>query len=169
VLLVGLSTIGLAACSSSSGSPAGQDAQSQKGHGTSTTSTPAAGSASSAVGKPTKISFGSGSIGQADPTTTLPNERGNPIPAAFAPGQNIIISKTGCMPQTLEANVSAPVVWTNLSGTPQRVVFIDFAVDSGTIPVGGTFTWTTGDAVEMAYKLEPSGKECKLQMNPVQP
>ena len=73
------------------------------------------------------------------------------------------------MPQTLEANVAAPVVWTNLSGTPQRVVFIDFAVDSGTIPVGGTFTWTTGDAVEMAYKLEPSGKVCKLQMNPVQP
>jgi hypothetical protein len=116
-----------------------------------------------------KVSFGTGSIGQPDPTTTVPNERGNPIPPILAPGQNIIISSSGCMPETLEANVSAPVVWTNLSGKPQRVIFENFPVDSGTIPAGGTFTWTTADAVAMEYKLEPSGKLCKLLMNPVQP
>ena len=116
-----------------------------------------------------KVRFGTGSIGQPDPTTTVPSERGGAIPPNLAPGQNIIISSSGCKPQTLEANVSAPVVWTNLSGKPARVVFENFPIDSGTIPVGGTFTWSTNDAVAMAYKLEPSGKVCKLEMNPVQP
>lgn len=117
-----------------------------------------------------KVSFGTGSIGQPDPTTTVPNERGNPIEPILSPGQNIIISSSsGCMPETLEANVSAPVVWTNLSGKPQRVVFESFPIDSGTIPAGGTFTWSTQDAVAMEYKIEPSGKVCKLLMNPVQP
>jgi hypothetical protein len=116
-----------------------------------------------------KVQFGTGSIGQPDPTTTIPSERGGSIPPVLAPGQNIIISAKGCMPQTLEANVSGPVVWTNLSGKPQRVVFKDFPIDSGTIPAGGTFTWSTNDAVAMAYTLLPSGKICKLEMNPVQP
>ena len=72
------------------------------------------------------------------------------------------------MPQTLEASVTAPVVWTNLTKKPQRVIFVDFPIDSGTIPAGGTFTWSTQDAVAMAYKLEPSGKICKLLMNAAQ-
>jgi len=157
--------VGLAACGSSGGGATGKDAQEHQGAASSGSSTS---SKTSAVDQPTKISFGTGSIGQADPTTTLPNEDGNAIEPVLAPGQNIIIAKTGCTPQTLEANVSAPVVWTNLSGTPQRVVFIDFPVDSGTIPVGGTFSWSTNDAVAMEYKLKPSGKMCKLQMNAVQ-
>ena len=90
-----------------------------------------------------KVTFGTGSIGQPDPTTTVPNERGNTITPVLAPGQNIIIASSGCKPQTLEASVTAPVVWTNLSGKPQRVIFVGFPIDSGTIPVGGTFTWST--------------------------
>ncbi len=115
-----------------------------------------------------KVTFGTGSIGQPDPTTTVPNERGNTITPVLAPGQNIIIASSGCKPQTLEASVTAPVVWTNLSGKPQRVIFVGFPIDSGTIPAGGTFTWSTRDAVAMAYKLEPSGKVCKLLMNAAQ-
>lgn len=122
----------------------------------------------SAVDKPMKVQFGTGSIEQSDPTTTVPNERGNAIPPILAPGQNVIISSAGCMPQTLEASVTAPVVWTNLTKKPQRVIFVDFPIDSGTIPAGGTFTWSTQDAVAMAYKLEPSGKICKLLMNAAQ-
>jgi hypothetical protein len=118
-----------------------------------------------------KVTFGTGSIGQPDSTTTIPSERGGGvIPSGLAPGQNIIItSSSRCQPQTLEANVSAPVVWTNLSGKPARIVFVNFPVDSGTIPAGGTFTWTTKDALAMNYKLDPSGETCKLEMNPVQP
>jgi hypothetical protein len=149
--------ISFAACSSSPSATAG-------GSGQSSTTMPRV----SAVDKPMKVSFGTGSIGQPDPTTTLPNERGNKIPPVLAPGQNIIIASSGCQPQTLEASVTAPVVWTNLSGKPQRVIFVGFPIDSGTIPVGGTFTWSTNDAVAMAYKLEPSGKVCKLLMNAAQ-
>lgn len=73
------------------------------------------------------------------------------------------------MPQTLEANVTSPVVWTNSTGKPQRVVFDDFPIDSGTIPPGGTFTWSTNDAVTLGYKVLPSGKPCKLAMNQANP
>jgi hypothetical protein len=82
---------------------------------------------------------------------------------------NIIITANGCMPQTLEANVSYPVVWTNLSGKPQRVVFQHFAVDSGTIPPGGTFTWSSGNALTLGYTLYPAGETCRLAMNQTNP
>jgi hypothetical protein len=157
LLAVAAVAVSLAACSSSPSATAG---------GSSHSSTPSTGV--SAVDKPMKVTFGTGSIGQPDPTTTVPNERGNTIPPVLAPGQNIIIASSGCKPQTLEASVTAPVVWTNLSGKPQRVIFVGFPIDSGTIPVGGTFTWSTNDAVAMAYKLEPSGKVCKLLMNAAQ-
>jgi hypothetical protein len=122
----------------------------------------------SAENAPTRISFGTGSVAPAVPTTTLPTNLGNPNPA-LAAGQNVLINSSGCQPQTLEANVSSPVVWTNLSGKPQRVIFVNFPVDSGTIPPGGTFTWSTKDAVTMGYHLEPSGRVCHLAMNPVNP
>jgi hypothetical protein len=157
LLSLGALALSIAACSSSPSAPAGTKAHS---------STPPAGI--SAVDKPMKVTFGTGSIGQPDPTTTVPNERGNTITPILAPGQNIIIASSGCKPQTLEASVTAPVVWTNLSGKPQRVIFVGFPIDSGTIPAGGTFTWSTRDAVAMAYKLEPSGKVCKLLMNAAQ-
>jgi len=156
LLAASAAALALAACSSSP--------TTRSGNGPTTSSS----GQISAVDKPTKVHFGTGSIAQADPTTTVPNERGNTITPILAPGQNIIISSTGCKPQTLEASVTAPVVWTNLSGKPQRVIFENFPVDSGTIPVGGTFTWSTPDAVAMAYKLEPSGKICKLLMNAAQ-
>jgi hypothetical protein len=155
---VSAAALGLAACSSSPSTTV-------TGHGQTSTSLVH----ESATDAPMKVKFGTGSIGQPDPTTTVPNERGNTIPSILAPGQNIIISSAGCKPQTLEASVTEPVVWTNLSGKPQRVVFINFPVDSGTIPAGGTFTWSTADAVAMAYKLQPSGKVCKLLMNAAQP
>lgn len=117
---------------------------------------------------PLSVSFGQGAIGPADPSTTIPTEGGRPVPAVFGAGQNILITPHGFAPQTLEANVSAPVVWTNLSGKPQRVVFVGFGVDSGTIPPGGTFTWSTKNAVELEYH-SASGWLGRLQMNPVQP
>ncbi len=158
-LAVSAAGLVLAACSSSPNSTA-----TDQGNGETSSSS----AHESATNAPMKVQFGAGSIGQPDPTTTVPNERGNTIPSILAPGQNIIISSAGCKPQTLEASVTAPVVWTNLSGRPQRVTFINFPVDSGTIPAGGTFTWSTNDAIAMAYKLEPSEKVCKLLMNAAQ-
>jgi hypothetical protein len=118
------------------------------------------------VDAPLRVNFGSGSVGPPDPTTTVPTERGNPIPAGFAAGQNIIITAHGFYPQTLEANISAPVVWTNLSGHPVRIIFDNFAVDSGKIPAGGTFSWTAANVVALEYRSS-SGFSGTLDMNPV--
>jgi hypothetical protein len=117
---------------------------------------------------PTRVQFGSGSVAGPVPTTTLPQDNGLPIPPDFAAGQNILITPDGFEPKVLEANVSAPVVWTNLSGKPQTIVFVDFPVESGTIPPGGTFTWSTQDAIAFTY-LSGTGLSGKLGMNPVNP
>lgn len=121
-----------------------------------------------AAGAPMRVQFGTGSVGAADPTTTAPSEGGNPIPSGFAAGQDILITSSGFEPQTLEANVSAPVVWVNETTQPQRIIFDGFSVDSGTIPPGGSFTWSSTNAVAIGYH-SASGKMGKLDMNPVQP
>jgi hypothetical protein len=155
--------LGLAACGGAANPPRDPSAS------RSTTSSTISRSSASAVNKPTRVKFGSGSVGPSDPTTTVPQDLGRPVQPNFGAGTNIIITAAGCTPQTLEANVTSPVVWTNLSGKPQRVVFQSFAVDSGTIPPGGTFTWTTNDALALSYKLLPSGEACKLAMNQPNP
>jgi hypothetical protein len=61
------------------------------------------------------------------------------------------------------------VVWYNLSGSPQRILFDDFKfypVDSGTIPPGGTFTWNPPRGGPVSYTLEPSGFVGKVFINP---
>jgi hypothetical protein len=160
LLLACLPTLGLTACSNNPSSPSSAS---------STSSTAKPSTSVPATNAPMRVGLGTGSIGPANPTTTLPNERGQTIRPLFGVGQNVIISAQGCLPQDLEANVSAPVVWTNLSGKPQRIVFKNFPVDSGTIPAGGTFSWSTTNAIAFAYTLEPSGTACKLAMNQVNP
>jgi len=153
-----IAATGFAACGGPTSATTGGGA-----HGSTTTKP------GSALDAPMRVQFGTGSIGAPDPTTTLPNEGGRTIPPELTAGQNLIITPQGCIPQTLEANVDAPVVWTNLSGHPQRIVFKAFPVDSGTIPPGGTFSWSTRSAVALAYTLLPSGWVGKIDMNQVNP
>jgi hypothetical protein len=161
--------LGVAACGSSPGTPSA----SQTTRGSTTAGNSSAGGSShrsseSATDAPTRVGYGSGAVGPSDPTTTLPSEDGRPIQPVVSPGQNIVILKQGCFPRELQASVTAPIEWYNLSKQPQRVVFEHFSVDSGTIPAGGTFTWIPGGAVIMNYRLEPSGKVCKLAVNQAQ-
>ncbi len=123
----------------------------------------------SAANAPMRVSYGTGSIGAPDPTTTLPNEAGQAIQPGLNPGEHIIIKGGRALPQTLEASYGTPVVWYNLSGSPQRIIFNDYKyypVDSGTIPPGGTFTWTAPSGGPVAYTLEPSGFIGKVFLNP---
>ena len=116
-----------------------------------------------------RVTYGSGAIGASDPTTTLPNERGQTIQPGLNPGQNIIIRAGRVLPETLESSGGTPVVWYNLSKTAQRIVFNNqkfFPVDSGTIPPGGTFTWTPPSGGPVTYTLEPSGFFGKVFVNP---
>lgn len=157
--------MGLAACGGNSGG-------STSGQGSTTTSvvynklvTPPKGE--SAVNVPLHVTLGSGAIGAPDPTTTLPSELGQAIQPGLNPGQNIIIRAGRVFPQTLESAAAAPVVWYNLSGKPQRIIF-DGAkplVDSGTIPPGATFTWTPATGGPANYTLEPSGFHAKVFVN----
>ena len=165
VLLLSLVVFGFAACGGET--PAKTSQQSTA----SSTSSNVVGSVKgeSAVNAPMRVSYGSGSIGAPDATTTLPNERGQSIQPGLSPGQNIIIRNGRVFPQTLEASQSAPIVWYNLSGRPERIVFNDakfYPVDSGTIPPGATFTWTPPNGGPVTYALEPSGFFAKVFVNP---
>jgi len=161
-----VSALGLAACG---GTPNAASSQSTT---TSTTKPDIVGAqpkGQSAANARMKVSYGSGSIGAADPTTTLPNERGQAIQPLLSPGQNIIIKDGRVFPQDLQASISAPIVWYNLTGTPQRILFDDYKdypVDSGTIPPGATFTWTPPAGGPATYTVEPSGFIAKVFINP---
>ena len=161
--------LGVAACGASSANPsAGRAPRSSTTAGNAAAGGAGQRSGEPATNAPTKVEYGSGTVGPSDPTTTLPSEGGRPIQPVVSAGQNIVILEQGCFPQELQASITAPVVWYNLSKESQRVVFEHFPVDSGTIPPGGTFTWTPGGAVILNYKLEPSGKVCKLAVNQAQ-
>jgi len=160
LLLLCIPAFGLAACSGSTNASSN----------TSTT-TPKPPKGESAVNAPLRVKYGSGSIGAPDPTTTYPSEQGQTIEPGVNPGQNIIIKAGRVFPQTLEASVDAPIVWYNLSGSPQRIIFDNgkyFPADSGTIPPGATFIWTPPDSALFSYTLEPSGYLGKVDLNGTQ-
>jgi hypothetical protein len=165
LLLLCLPSFGLAACG---GDPNAASSQ----HSNTTTSNTDPGAppkGESAVNARMRVTYGSGSIGASDPTTTLPNERGQAIQPGLNPGQNIIIKSGRVFPETLESSGGTPVVWYNLTKTAQRVVFNNqrfYPVDSGTIPPGGTFTWTPPSGGGVTYTLEPSGFFGKVFVNP---
>lgn len=168
LLLLCVAAFGLAACGGSTGATSGQGSSTSTSRVYNTLVTPPKGE--SAVNVPLHVSYGSGSIGAPDPTTTLPNESGQVIQPGLNPGQNIIIKAGRVLPQTLESAPGAAIVWYNLSGKPQRIVF-DGAkplVDSGTIPAGGTFSWTPPAGGPVDYTLEPSGFGGKVFVNPPQ-
>ena len=172
LLLLCLPAFGLAACG---GSPSATATKTTSG-ARSITSTDGHPRGLSAVNAPMQVRYGTGSIGAPDPTTTLPNEGGSGAGQAIQPdlnpGQNIIIRSNAVEPSTLEANVTLPVVWFNLSGHPQRIIFNNFKyfpVDSGTIPPGGTFSWTPPDSAPFSYTVEPSGAYGKVDENPANP
>ena len=99
LLLVCAGAIGLAACGGSTGATSGQGTTTSVVHNT--VVTPPKGE--SAVKVPPHITYGTGSIGAADPTTTLPSELGQAIQPGLNPGQNMIIKGGRVLPQTLES------------------------------------------------------------------
>lgn len=119
-----------------------------------------------------EVKFGTGQLGPANPTTTVPVERvGRPINVANDAGQAVIIVKGGYLaPEWLLAEETLPITWTNLSGAPQQVVFDDAPVHSPVIPPGGTFTWKSpGFAVGLTYHTA-NGHHARLTLqNPNSP
>jgi hypothetical protein len=138
----------LAACGSPSpGSPAGR-----ADHATSTTAGgPAAGTSSSDAASTSTLDPGRVVAAPSTPTT-VPHERGvRPIDPAVDNGQQILITRTAFVPAQLFADVTKPVVWTNLSGKTQTVVFDVIAVHSPPIPAGAQFVWHPSTTLDLAY------------------
>ncbi len=65
------------------------------------------------------------------------------VAGASQAGQQILITPSGIHPSLLLATQGIPVVWTNLTNRPQRVIFTNTQGQSEIIPPGGTFSIPT--------------------------
>lgn len=75
--------------------------------------------------------------------TTVPTEQPTvPVYPGFNTGQQALITAHGFEPKQLDALTDQPVVWTNVSGAPQRVLISQENVRSPVIPPGAQFVWT---------------------------
>jgi plastocyanin len=74
-----------------------------------------------------------------------------PIDPNFDYGDTILITATGFQPRFLLTNPKTTVTWENRTDHALRVVFDHQAVDSGTIPAGGTWTWTSLTPISVTY------------------
>jgi hypothetical protein len=100
-------------------------------------------------------------------TTTFPREvAGRPLNPVVDSGQQVVITPTGFEPAELYADDTLPVVWTNLSGSPQTISFVALPVHSAVIPVGGQFVWNAhGAGLTLAYH-STSGLHGVLRLQP---
>jgi hypothetical protein len=100
-------------------------------------------------------------------STTVPREvPARPINPVVDAGQEIVITPHGFEPAQLYATDTEPVVWTNLSGAPQKITFLALPVRSGVIPVGGQFVWDAdGAGLTVAYS-SASGFRAVLRLQP---
>jgi hypothetical protein len=100
-------------------------------------------------------------------STTFPREvAGRPINPVIDAGQQIAITDQGFQPARLDANDLLPVVWTNLTSSPQQLIFVALPVKSKVIPVGGQFVWNAqGAGLSVAYR-SASGFRGVVQLFP---
>lgn len=137
----------LAACGSTAST------SSPPGGGSSTSTSSAASPAAPAADAVPTTTLDRGHVVAAPSTsTTVPHERGvRPINPTVDNGQQILITRSAFVPAQLFADVTKPVVWTNLSGTTQRVVFDVIAVHSPPIPPGAQFVWRPSTTLDLGY------------------
>ena len=84
----------------------------------------------------------------------VPTERpGRPISPVSDVGQQIVIMQRGLYPKTLYAFRGKPIVWTNLTDRPVRVLFSHYPLSrgSGSIAPGGTFSYTVHNNTAVSY------------------
>ena len=77
------------------------------------------------------------------------------VAGASQAGQQILITPSGIHPSLLLATQGIPVVWTNLTDRPQRVIFTNSPGQSEIIPPAGTFSIPTPRS--QSYTFRTSG------------
>jgi hypothetical protein len=154
----------LAACGSASGTTSTVHLSSPVD---STSSSSSASTPSSASTTTTGSKLDQGDVVPApSSSTTVPHERGvRPIDPTVDNGQQILITGSGFVPAQLFADVTEPVVWTNLSGVTQRITFDVFPVVSPPIPPGAQFVWQPSTTLDIGYH-SAAGKRGALILQP---
>lgn len=83
---------------------------------------------------------------------------GKPILPARDTGSQILLTKKGILPQDLEACVSVPMTWTNLTTTPIRIWTDQMPppFKSQVIASGKSFTYTPPKGIEFSFLYHTS-------------
>jgi len=120
------------------------------GHGSTTTTTDTTGPQNSTT---TTTYYPQGHLVAPPSTpTTLPRETPSiPVTQYISAGNTILIKSNAFWPKTLYANEDVPIVWVNLSGSPQKVAFDHIPVGSTVIPPGWEFVWKSRFAGSLTY------------------
>jgi len=85
-------------------------------------------------------------------TVTVPRETASrPIDPSNDTGGQVIISDKGLLPFHLFVALHQPITWTNLTPKPVSITFLHFAVASGPIQPGKSFTWTPPTGISIRY------------------
>jgi plastocyanin len=86
-------------------------------------------------------------------SSTAPSSRPTqrPIDPNFDYGDTVLITDTGFQPRFLLTNPQTTVTWKNQTDHAWTVVFDHQRVRSGTIPAGGTWTWTSPTPISVTY------------------
>ena len=148
-----------ASSSTSSHSGSTASAAAKKGNGQGTSAGTAKGSATTSPANVTTTSIYVEPPVIATPTTIIngqsyvvPRETpSQPISGYNASGSQIIISPKGILPFNLFAPLGAKVTWTNLTSSPVSLSSYYQNVNSGPIPPGGTFVWTSATQNSIRY------------------
>jgi hypothetical protein len=84
----------------------------------------------------------------------LPTEINDlPVGPSISTGQQVLLTPGGPWPRTLLASSRTPIVFTNLTVTPERVTFEHDNVRSTVIaPAGGTWSWKAQGLISIVYR-----------------
>ena len=105
--------------------------------------------------------------GAPGPMVTVPSENGvRPIALTCDSGEQILIEPDSFYPRILVANVKAPITWTNLTTSPQEIVFLNSEVRSPLIPPGGKWSYTPPTSLNLHYVDRALGLQATVDFNP---
>jgi hypothetical protein len=74
-----------------------------------------------------------------------------PIVPGVATGQQIILTKTGFLPQTLYSARDTPVVWTNLTAKTVTITVEHVGIAPAKVAPGATFSWVP-NVLDFGYR-----------------
>jgi len=105
--------------------------------------------------------------GAPGPVVTVPTESGiRPISVVVDSGEQILIEPDSFYPRILIADIKEAITWTNLTTSPQQIVFLNSSIKSPLIAPGGKWSYTPPTSLNIHYVDRALGLQATVDFNP---